>query len=343
MEKTVKLSVIVPVYGVEKYLQACIDALVNQTMKDIEFIFVNDASPDGSLAILRENERKYPDLIRVIDSKENLMQGGARNLGIRAARGEYVGFVDSDDFIHPEMYEKLYNKVVGCDAAFGRYMEVPEGAVLHTFLDRPVANLMPQSPPVALEEKAPDNNDISRLLTENLGGVWCGVWRKSIITDNDIWFPEHLKYEDNYWATLMRCYLRKIAFAPDAVYYYRIRETGTVRSRNNPNHYHRITIEQMLMAEAEKRGLAESYRTAWEFIAITRYCFNTFYHFHHHMDNPDMRTLKTVIKDTKTKYPKWHKNALYREKYSKKQQILHRMIAIAPKIMAVLMKKLHLF
>ena len=117
MEKTVKLSVIIPVYGVEKYLQACIDSVVNQTMKDIEFIFVNDASLDGSLEILRENERKYPDLICVIDSKENLMQGGARNLGIRAARGEYVGFIDSDDFIHPEMYEKLYNKAVGYDAA----------------------------------------------------------------------------------------------------------------------------------------------------------------------------------------------------------------------------------
>lgn len=93
-----KISVIIPVYNVEKYLQTCIDSLLSQSMKEIEFIFVNDASPDGSLAILQENQRLHPDQIRIIDSKVNLKQGGARNLGIAAAQAPLIGFLDSDDF-----------------------------------------------------------------------------------------------------------------------------------------------------------------------------------------------------------------------------------------------------
>lgn len=124
-----QISVVVPVYNVAKYLQQCIDSLMAQTILDkLELIFVNDASPDNCIEILRENEKKHPDKIKVIDSKENLCQGGARNLGMRQARGEYIGFVDSDDFVAPTMYERLYDKAVSsaADATFIQYAYVSD-------------------------------------------------------------------------------------------------------------------------------------------------------------------------------------------------------------------------
>ena len=120
------ISAVIPVYGMEKYLQQCIDSLMNQSMKEIEYIFVNDASPDDCLSILKANEALHHDVIRVIDSKVNLKQGGARNLGIDAARAPYIGFCDSDDFCGPEMFEKLYKAATKTDSdvAFIQYSAI---------------------------------------------------------------------------------------------------------------------------------------------------------------------------------------------------------------------------
>ena len=119
-----KLSIVVPVYNMAggNKLRFCLDSLVNQTIADYEIIAVDDASTDNSLAILQEYESNYPWKFKVIQSYENVKQGGARNKGIEAARGTWIGFVDSDDWIAPDMYEKLIGKaeqtgadVVGCD------------------------------------------------------------------------------------------------------------------------------------------------------------------------------------------------------------------------------------
>ena len=104
------VSIIVPVYNVELFIDECISSLVNQTLSNIEIILVNDASTDKSLEKIVEWSRK-DDRIVVINSKQNLRQGGARNLGIKAARADYIGFVDSDDFVSYEMYENLYNNI----------------------------------------------------------------------------------------------------------------------------------------------------------------------------------------------------------------------------------------
>ena len=119
-----KLSVIVPVYNMASgdKLSWCLDSLVNQTVRDYEIIAVDDCSTDDSLKILREYERKFPDKVRVIASPENRRQGGAKNLGLSQAAGEWIGFIDSDDWVTPDYYEKLLARgeetgadMVGCD------------------------------------------------------------------------------------------------------------------------------------------------------------------------------------------------------------------------------------
>ena len=110
-----KVSVVIPVYNCEKYLQACIDSLLGQTLKEMEFIFVCDASPDDSLAILRENEQRDAR-IRVIAFPENRGVSAARNAGVEAAVGEFIGFCDSDDWVEPQMYGALYDLAKEKDA-----------------------------------------------------------------------------------------------------------------------------------------------------------------------------------------------------------------------------------
>ena len=86
----VKVSIIIPVYNVENYLRRCLDSCINQTLMEIEIIVVNDASPDNSDFIMKEYEKNYPEKIKCIYLKENLCQGGARNIGIQIAKGQYL-------------------------------------------------------------------------------------------------------------------------------------------------------------------------------------------------------------------------------------------------------------
>ena len=106
----IKVSVIVPVFNVEEYLSTSLDSILNQTLKDIEIICINDGSTDASLDIL-ENYAKKDARIKII-SKKNEGQGIARNIGLDNAQGEFIAFVDSDDFIKEDMLEKSYKKSV---------------------------------------------------------------------------------------------------------------------------------------------------------------------------------------------------------------------------------------
>ena len=111
-----KVSVIVPVYNAEKYLTERVGNLLNQTLDEIEIIFIDDASTDGTLSVLEEAKNQFPNRVRVLSHKENKGPGAARNMGLAVASGEYIGFYDADDVIDVTMYEKLYNKAKENDA-----------------------------------------------------------------------------------------------------------------------------------------------------------------------------------------------------------------------------------
>lgn len=119
-----KISIIVPVYNVEEYLSNCIDSILNQTFKDFELILVNDGSTDNSLDICK-HYKNIDNRIFIID-KKNGGVSSSRNAGLDIAKGEYIGFVDSDDYIHPQMYEILYHQIIKnkADISMCNYEEV---------------------------------------------------------------------------------------------------------------------------------------------------------------------------------------------------------------------------
>jgi len=108
LDDQVNVSIIVPVYNVEKYLEKCLESIINQTLKNLEIICVNDGSTDNSLQIL-EDYAKKDQRIKIIN-KKNRGSGAAKNTGMKNASGEYIGFVDSDDWVDLAMFEKLYNR-----------------------------------------------------------------------------------------------------------------------------------------------------------------------------------------------------------------------------------------
>lgn len=136
-----KISVIVPIYKVENFITKCVESLMEQTLKDVEFIFVNDASPDKSIDLLKDCLKRYPKRecqVKILTHKENLGLPTARNTGLSIAKGDYIFHCDSDDFVEKDMLETLYNTAIGrgadivwCDWFLSfekneRYMSQPE-------------------------------------------------------------------------------------------------------------------------------------------------------------------------------------------------------------------------
>lgn len=103
-----KVSVIVPVYNAENYLKSCLDSLVHQSLQEMEIIAIDDGSTDCSMDILNEYEKKYPNKIKVLQNEKNLGQSATRNRGLKEASGEYIGFLDSDDYVNHKMYQTMY-------------------------------------------------------------------------------------------------------------------------------------------------------------------------------------------------------------------------------------------
>lgn len=322
--KNIKISVIIPVYNVEKYLQNCIDSLINQSFEDIEFIFVNDASPDNSLSILYENQKKYPDKIVVIDSKKNLRQGGARNLGIKAARGEYIGFVDSDDLVLKDMYRRMYDVIKNAelDVVFCQHSRIAEDFKDYNISNKELkAEVVFNDYLISLNDKKLNDQDITNLIIEPLGGVWAGLWRKSLLIENNIYFPENLRYEDNYWSALIKSQLKKLFFINDIFYLYRSNPISTVNARNQKYNYDRIKIEKMLLEEVKKRNLFEKYKVAWEYIFITRYVVNTVLIFIKKFDVIDSRTILNIVCDLEQEFPDWYNNPIFKTRLSFKEKL----------------------
>ena len=140
--KNPKISVIIPVHNTEKYLEKCLDSVLNQTFTDIEVICIDDTSSDSSLDLLRAYEQKDPR-IRVFSNKINQGQGYTRNYGIKLARGKYINFMDSDDYIPNYTYDKFYNFIESTDvdqqSAFGVFRW--QKAILSRFQDIGVQRL----------------------------------------------------------------------------------------------------------------------------------------------------------------------------------------------------------
>lgn len=334
----IEISVIIPVYNVQNYLSQCIESLLEQTQNNMELIFVNDASTDRSLDILKLYQERYNEKIVVIDSKENLRQGGARNLGIKKARGKYIGFVDSDDAVLPEMFEKLYCAITtsDSDAAFIQYASIDvEDDFRNVEISEPI---FPWNEALLrCGETELTDKQREALIVYPLGGIYCGLYKKELLKRANIVFPEKLRYEDNYWMTLLKVYLNKVVFIEEIGYLYRNNPNSTVHKMNEDYQYKdRIKIEKMLLNDVEERGFLERYFSAFEYIFTVRYVLGTIDILLNKFEKPVFDVIMQLIQELHTEFPMWRKNPYYKELFTQKQKIKTKLLICYPKVFILL-------
>lgn len=306
------ISVIVPCYNVEKYIDRCVDSLVNQTfgVDNMELIFVNDASTDATFEKLCKWEEKYPDSILVVNCEHNGKQGTARNIGITYASADYIGFVDSDDWIELSMYEKMYDKAVstGVDVVGVLSNRIDEtGKVLHINSYNGEKNVFCKA-----------KEEYFRGLP---GGVWSGLYRKQLILKNNIWFPEGIAYEDNYWGSLINYYVKSWYIIGESLYNYFVNRNSTILQWGATHHFDRLQIEKMKLEELKKRGFYEKDKDYIEFNFIQLFYINTLYIIMTRMGRLPYDVLCQMQRELCEKIPDFEKNP-YLSKLTPKQRLL---------------------
>lgn len=217
---TPKVSIIVPVYNTEKYLSKCLMSLIKQTLKEIEIIIVNDGSTDDSSSII-SLFKMHDSRVKVIN-QENKLQGAARNNGMKIATGEYIGFVDSDDWVDLDYFEKLYNTAIkyNSDIALGTNVRIGNG--------KTKKRLNIES--VKFVSSLQDKVDVCNLYNDA-----CPVnkiYRLSYIKSNNITWPENVYCEDKMFSVQAVYYANGIVTVPDTYYYYFRRPNSTVNSKH---------------------------------------------------------------------------------------------------------------
>lgn len=234
-----KVSVIIPVYNVEEYLRECLDSVVNQTLQDIEIICVNDGSPDNSLAILEEYAKK-DERIRIIEHEKNKGLGPARNTGIDNVNGDYIFFLDSDDYVKNDVIEKLYDKITetNSDLVFSQ-------TEAFTFLkDEETINRIKYLNEWLDCRSKKDfyiNVDNFEDAICNINCVaWGKLYKKEFLIKNNIRFINgKVIHEDNgFWLKICSQF-PKIGFINDIGVYYRIRENAITTEIDKKKNIHK--------------------------------------------------------------------------------------------------------
>ena len=173
----IKVSIIVPFYNVENYIEKCLQSLVNQTLEDVEIILVNDGSQDGTKEIAKQFVEKHPNKIMYLE-KENGGLSDARNYAIPYAKGEYIAFLDSDDYVEANMYEEMYNKAK------------------EENLDYVECDFLWEYPDKSLESKGKQYSNKKEMFIYTRVVAWNKLIKRKIVQENHLEFPRGYRYED---------------------------------------------------------------------------------------------------------------------------------------------------
>jgi len=294
-----KLTVIVPVYNTEKYLKKCIDSLLSQTLDNIQIIIVNDGSTDNSAEIINEFYINYHDRIMVIN-KENGGLSSSRNFAFSHIAGEYVGFVDSDDYIQNNMYEEMYNLARQNDLDFVEcdfYWDYPSKSKID--IGRPYIN------------KQSYYID-SRVMSCNK------IFRSDLILDNKIFFPEGLRYEDIEFFYKLIPYIKKSGIVNKPLYHYIQREISIVNNQNIKNADIFIILNNILEFY-KNQNIYDNYKNELEYLYIRILLGSSFLRIIK-IKNKKIRKelLNKTINELYNKFPDWQKNKILKSLNNKK-------------------------
>ena len=258
MSNAVKISIIIPVFNTEKHIEKCLESICNQTLKEIEIICIDDFSTDNSLSII-QSYQKNDNRISIIRNSGNLGQGFSRNIGIVAAKGEYVNFIDSDDYIDLDYFEKLYS------IAKSKNADIANAIIYYVLKDGTMSIGNWIYPYAYNKSEYTSCSEKLNLLYKNCNTSSCiHIYRKKMLENyQTIRFSERLYHEDQFFNFLAFYHANKIVIdiSSPPKYYYQI-YTGSSAQPNISDEIYKkkffdlILITEIILQQANKMKLS---------------------------------------------------------------------------------------
>ena len=240
-----KVSVIVPIYNVEKYLEKCINSLLSQTLEDIQIILVNDGSKDNSGNIAKEYEKNNKNRIIYVE-KENGGLSDARNYGLKYATSDFIAFLDSDDYIEKNAYEEMYNKAIEENADY------VECDFIWEFPNK-----------IRVDKQYPYKNK-KEMLSFVRVVAWNKLIKRQLITDNNLEFPKGLRYEDVEFTYKLIPFINKFAYVDKPFIHYVQRE-GSIANVQNERTAEIFTVLDNVIEFYKENNIYDEYRDELEY------------------------------------------------------------------------------
>jgi glycosyltransferase involved in cell wall biosynthesis len=284
------VSIIVPVYNTERYIEKCLESLVNQTLKDIQIVIVNDGSTDGSSQIIDKFLQRHHEKIVYIEKKNGGLSE-ARNVGMQYATSDYIGFVDSDDYVELTMYEKMYNKakedcadLVECDF----YWEYSK----------------------RIKQDIGKFYDLNDMLVKVRVMAWNKIIKNDLLKKDNLQYPAGLRYEDIEFSYKLIPRLKKIGFVKEPLYHYMQRDNSISHVQNDKTR----DIFQVLdgvINYYKDNDLYEEYKEKLEYVYMRYLLGSSFLR----IVKIDIRELREIIlsetwEKLNSNFPGWKKNPI---------------------------------
>ena len=308
-----KVSIIVPVYNVEKYIGKCLETLVKQTLEDIEIIIVNDGSKDKSIEIINKFIEKYPKKIVYLE-KENGGLSDARNYGIPYAKGEYIAFLDSDDYIEKDTYEQMYkiaeeenSDMVECDF----YWEYPNK------IKKDIGQVY---------------SNKKEMLQKVRVVAWNKLIRKSILEKTKIQFPKGLRYEDVEFTYKLIPNLNKVSFFKKPCIHY-IQRENSISNVQNERTKEIFEVLDNVIKYYKENNYYDEYKEELEYV-YARYLLCSSLLRMVKIKQKDIRKelLNLTWNNLNEKFPNWKENKILKSNKSKKDMYLRSINKVTYKI-----------
>lgn len=317
------ISVIVPVYNVEAYLKKCVDSILSQTYPNLEIILVDDGSPDNCGEIC-DNYAELHSNIKVIHQKNGGLSA-ARNAGLKIAEGEYIGFVDSDDFIDSNMYQTLYEKAKETDS------DIVECNLHHTFDDYEDTETV---------EKYDDKN---LLLSMGRCIVWNKIYRRSLIEKAEALFPEKYIYEDVEFYLRLIPHIERYGYVDIAPYHY-VQRSDSLNNFSSEKTMQIFQILKNILDYYTQNGFFTEYKDALEFFYARIILCSSFSRM---CRIPEKNLRKTALtmnwEFLQNTFPEWRKNLILKKQRSYKIMFMLTVNSATYKLYTALFPTIYLF
>lgn len=314
-----EVSVIVPVYNVEKYIEKCLNSLVNQTLKNIEIIIVNDGTKDNSEEIIKKIMEKYPQKI-VYLKKENGGLSDARNYGIPYAKGEYIAFLDSDDYVEKDIYKEMY------ELAKKENSDMVECDFLWEYPDK------------TREDIGQVYNGKKEMLEKVRVVAWNKLIRRSILEKTQIQFPKELRYEDVEFTYKLIPYLNKVSFIKKPYIHYIQRENSISNSQNERTK-EIFTVLDNVIDYYKENDFYDEYKDELEYVYARYLLCSSLLRMVKIQDKETRKNMhKITWENLNTKFPNWKNNKILKRNKTLKDRYMRSVNKFTYKIYCIILR-----